>query len=242
MDPRQSRLAAALWSLPALLLLASSDAVAIHRDAYHEIRGRYEGLTLRLRADLMEMTGARPPNLVSLDGISHGRERAPVLFGKLERVYIQRVINEGGDRIGLTIYRTQQEADRFRASNVPQPSFANPNYGRTLGSFAQLSSTSVELELKTPKGDPDAQVREVETLLDRIFYLNSQPTREEAENFVREHSGLPVDRLRELTGLEAGRIREIQREVTAPPEAPAAPALPAPTPDPAPAPTQAPTP
>ncbi len=219
-----------------LALLGPTSAQGVQRDAYHEIRGRYEGMSLRLRVDLMQVTGARPPNVVSLDGIGHGRERARVLFGRLETVYIERVTNEGGSRIGLTVYRTQQEADRFRASNVPQPSFANPNYGRTLASFAQLGSTSVDLELKAPKNQPDAQMREVEALVGRIFYVDAQPTREEVEDFVRQHPGLPVDRLRELTGLEGARVREILREAAGPPPPPKAPAEPAPTPEASPAP------
>lgn len=230
MTPHRSPLAEALRALPLLALLAPSAATGMKRDAYQEIRGRYEGMTLRLRVDLMQMTGARPPNVVSLDGIGHGRERARVLFGRLEMVYIERVTNEGGARLGLTIYRTQQEADRFRASNVPQPSFANPNYGRTLAAFAQLGSTSVDLELRAPKSESEAQVREIETLLNRVFYLDSQPTREEAEDFVRQHAGLPVDRLRELTGLEAARIRDLMREAAAPAAPPAGPAAPAPGP------------
>ena len=114
-------LAAALRALTLLAFLAPSAAEGMKRDAYQEIRGRYEGMSLRLRVDLMQMTGARPPNVVSLDGIGHGRERARVLFGRLETVFIERVTNEGGARVGLTIYSSQQEADRFRASNVPQP-------------------------------------------------------------------------------------------------------------------------
>ncbi len=210
-------LAIVLVLLMVALLVASPPrrAEAVNHDTYRSVRGRYEGLTLRLRIDLDQVTGAHVPNVVSLDGIGHGRENAPVLFGRMERVFLQRVTNEGGTRLDLTIYRTQQEADRFRASAIPQPSYANPNYGRTLAAFAQLGSTNVTLELKAGKKDPEGQEREIETLLDRVFYLNAEPTREEMEQFVRQRRGLSIQRLRELTDLDAATLRAILDEAPA---------------------------
>ena len=195
-------------------------ARAIESHLYKDIRGRYEGLVLRLRIDLNQMTGARAPNVISLGGVGHGREGAPILFGRMERVYIERVTNEGGTRLELTIYRTQQEANRFRASAVPQPSIVNPNYGQTLASFAQLGSTSVLFELEAGKKDPGAQEREIEELLDRVFYVSSEPPREEMETFVRQHRGLPIQRLRELTDLDSATIRRLIEEAAPGPDRP----------------------
>src|SRR5260221_700340 len=105
-------------AVAALLLASTGPAPAVDRDVYKEIRGHYEGLTLRLRLDLMAARRALPPNTLSLDGLAHARENAPVLFGRLERVLLQRVTNTGKTRLELTVYRNREEADRLRASAI----------------------------------------------------------------------------------------------------------------------------
>jgi len=206
-----------------LFLLAAGEARGVQSAALKEIRGQYEGLDLRLRVDLARMTGAKAPNVVGLDGIGHGREGAPVLFGRMDRVYLERIVNDGANRVELTVYASREEANRLRASNIPQPSMSNPNLGQTLASFAQLSSTSVVLELKADKRDPDGQRREIETLLDRIFYLKSEPTVDELYDFVRQHPGLSIQRLRDLTGLDSATIRGLIEEKPAASPSPASP-------------------
>jgi hypothetical protein len=201
-----------------LLLGPAAPATPVSREAFKEIRARYEGLTLRLRIDLKAAISAAIPNVVSLDGVGYGRERAPVVFGRMEKVYLERIASEGSARLGLTVYRSREEADRLRASAIPQPTSANPNFGRTLAAFAQQGSTSIVLELKAAKKDPQAQREEIEALLDRVFYRD-EPGREEMERFVREHRGMPISRLRSLTGLDAGTIRRILDEAEAPPAA-----------------------
>src|SRR5882672_183524 len=171
-------------AVAALLLASTGPAPAVDRDVYKEIRGRYEGMTLRLRVDLMAARRALPPNIMSLDGMSHARENAPVLFGRLERVFLERVTNTGKTRLELTVYRTHEEADRLRASAIPQPMGGNPLAGPTLAGFAQQGSTSVILELRAGKNEPQAQLAEAETLLNRLFFLKSEPSREELEDFV----------------------------------------------------------
>jgi hypothetical protein len=194
-----------------LLLAPWLPAGAINREAYREIRARYEGMTMRLRIDLKAATSAAIPNVVSLEGIGYGRERAPVIFGRMERVYLERVTSEGSTRLGLTVYRSQEEAARLRASAIPQPMGANPNFGRTMAAFARQGSTSIVLELKAGKKDPQNQIQEIEVLLDRAFY-REEPGPEEMADFVRRNRGLPIPRLRELTGLEAEAIRRILAE------------------------------
>ena len=189
---------------------------AIKRDTCREIRDRYEGLALRLRIDLKAATGAAEPNLISLEGVDYPRARSPVLFGSLETVFLQRIISEGGARLGLTVYRSAEEANRLRASAIPGPSLANPAYGRTLAAFARQGSTTVMLELQAGKKDPQGQLDEIETLLDRVFYLKSEPSPEDMENFVRRHTGMPISRLRDLTGLPEERIRTLLKEAAAP--------------------------
>jgi len=171
---------------------------------------------LRLRVDLKAAGRATDPNVVSLDGVGYPSERSPVLFSALDTVYVQRITNEGGTRLGLTVYRNQEEADRLRASAIPMPSMSNPNYGRTLATFAQQGSTSVVLELKAGKKDAPAQLAEIETLLDRVFYLNSEPTRDELETFVRRHTGWSISRLRAATGLPEDDIRAILKDAAEP--------------------------
>jgi hypothetical protein len=171
---------------------------------------------LRLRVDLKAAGRATDPNVVSLDGVGYPSERSPILFSALDTVYVQRVTNEGGTRLGLTVYRDKEEADRLRASAIPMPSMSNPNYGRTLATFAQQGSTSVVLELKAGKKDAPAQLAEIETLLDRVFYLSSEPTREELERFVRRHTGWSISRLRAATGLPEEDIRAILKDAATP--------------------------
>jgi hypothetical protein len=198
--------------LALLILLSVGPAEAIHRDAFREARDRYEGLTFRLRLELRAAGHAVEPNVVSLEGVGGGRERSPVLFGRLEKVYVERVMSEGATRLGLTVYRSQEEAERLRATAIPQPGNPNPNFGRTMAAFAQQGSTTVVLDLKSGKKDPQGQLEEIETLLGRVFYLKGEPTREELEDFVRQNRGMPMSRLRSLTGLPAEAIRALLSE------------------------------
>ena len=188
---------------------------AIQRNTCREIRDRYEGLALRLRIDLKAASGAAEPNLISLEGVGSPSERSPVLFGSLETVFLQRIISEGGARLGLTVYRSEEEANRLRASAIPGPSLANPAYGRTLATFARQGSTTVMLELQAGRKDPQGQLDEIETLLDRVFYLKSEPSPEDMENFVRRHTGMPISRLRDLTGLPEEQIRTLLKDAAA---------------------------
>lgn len=197
-------------------LLPARSVEAIQRDTCREIRGRYEGLALRLRIDLKAAAGAAEPNIVSLEDVGQPGERSPVLFGSLETVYVQRITSEGSSRLGLTVYRSEEEARRLRASAIPGPSMANPAYDRTLAAFARQGSTTVLLELRAGKKDPQGQLDEIETLLDRVFYLKSEPAREDLENFVRRHTGIPISKLRALTGLPEDRIRSLLKEAAAP--------------------------
>lgn len=194
-----------------LLLAPAPPAEAISREAQREIRARYEGMTLRLRIDLRAATSAAIPNVVSLDGVGYGRERAPVIFGRMEKVYLERITSEGSTRLGLTVYRSLEEARQLRASAIPQPTGANPNFGRTMAAFARQGSTSIVLELRADRKDPQGQIQEIEALLDRAFY-REEPGPEEMADFVRRNRGLPISRLRTLTGLEAESIRRILAE------------------------------
>jgi len=206
---------AAAIGLPAI----PAPAGAIDRDLYKDLRGRYEGMTLKLRIDLKTAAQSAFPNRIGLDGVGYGRDTAPVLFGRLENVFIDRITSEGSARLGITVYRSEEEAIRTRAMAIPQPGMANPNLGRTMAAFAQQDSTSLVLDLKASKKDPQAQLAEIETLLHRVFYL-TDPTHDELVAFVRTHAGWPLSRLQTLTGLPVEQIRAIQQEVAAPPRAP----------------------
>ena len=212
----RARAALAGMVLAAGLFAPAGVARAIDREVFKDIRDRFEGMALRLRIDLKAATGAAEPNIARLEGIAQPGERSPVLFGSLETVYLQRITREGGSRLGLTVYRSEEEARRLRASAIPGPSLSNPAYDRTLAAFARQGSTTVILDLKAGKKDPQGQLDEIETLLDRVFYLKSEPGIEALEDFVRRHSGMPISRLRSLTGLPDERIRAILKE-TAPP-------------------------
>jgi len=197
----------------AFTLVLPPSAWAINRLACKEIRDRYEGMSFRLRVDLRAAGRANDPNIVSLEGVRYPSERSPILFNSLETVYLERMTSEGGTRLGLTVYRSKDEADRLRASAVPPPTMSNPNFGGTIAAFAQQGSTSVLLQLEAEKKDADGQREEIETLLDRVFYLSSEPTRDDLETFVRRHRGWPVSRLRTITGLPEEDVRALLQEM-----------------------------
>ena len=195
--------------LAAAVLTTVAPAGAVNRQLFREVRADYEGMTFRLRIDLRPATVASTPNVVNAEGVGYVRERSPVLFHRLQNVYIDRVTNDGKRRIGLTIYRSADQAKQYRALAIPPPAFANPNASGTLAAFAQTDSTAVLIELKAGKKEPDLQRREIETLLRRIFYIASEPTREDLEEAVLRHLGASMARMRDLTGLESDEIREI---------------------------------
>lgn len=200
----------------AAFALAALPATAIQRDTFKDVRGRLAGSTLRLRIDLRGGGHALAPNTVSLDGVRYASERAPVLFGRLQTVYVERVTDEGRTRLGLTVYRSAEEARSLRASDIPQPGNPNPLYGQGLALFAQTGSTSVALELKAGKKDRAGQLAEIETLLDRVFFMSGEPSHDELVDYVRRHRGTSIGRLRDITGLDAAEIREILREESGP--------------------------
>jgi hypothetical protein len=209
LPPHRPALVLALLAVAALSARGTS---AVEKDVYREIRGRYEGLVLPLRIDLRSAVTATPPNTVSLAGIGYARETAPVIFGRLEKVYVQRVINDGKTHLELTIYRSRDEADRLRASDIPQPMLNNPLAGRSLAGFARQDSTSVLLEVNAGRKEPARQMQEIETLLKKVFYIGSEPSVEELEEFVRAHHGMAPSRLHALTGLSVERIHALLEE------------------------------
>ena len=205
-------------------VLAAADGRSIERDLARSLRDRYEGRTLRLRVDLRSAANAAEPNRISLAGVGYGRETAPVLFHRLESVYLDRLTSEGGARISLTIYRSQEEALHMRAVSIPAPVVGNPAGVNTMGAYARGGSTSVFVELRAGKKDPDGQRRETDTLMDRLFYLSGEPARSDLEAFVLEHRAWSVTKLASITGLTPDEVRAIT--TAAPPEPPAAPVAP----------------
>jgi hypothetical protein len=198
----------------AAVLLSASPADAVKRDLFRNVRAEYEGMTFRLRIDLRPANVAGTPNVVSTAGVGYVRERSPVLFHRLQKVYIDRVTNEGKQSIGLTIYRSADQADQYRALAIPPPALANPHASSTLAAFAQTDSTEVVIELQAGKKEPGAQLEEIETLLRRIFYIASEPTREEYEEIILRNRGASIGQLRALTGLETDEIVEILEGVS----------------------------
>ncbi len=195
--------------LVAIVLTTIAPAGAVKRQLFRDVRAEYEGMTFQLRIDLRPATVASTPTVVKSEGVGYVRERSPVLFHRLQKVYIDRVTNDGKRHIGLTIYRSADQAKQYRALAIPPPALANPNASGTLAAFAQMDSTAVLIELRAGKKEPDLQRGEIETLLRRIFYIASEPTREDLEEAVLRHLGASMARMRDLTGLESDEIREI---------------------------------
>ena len=199
-----------------VFLLPFDPALAIKRSLFKEIRARYEGMTLRLRADLRPATVTTTPNVISDAGIGYVRERSPVLFRRLQKVYIGRLTNNGKQRLELTIYRSAGEADRYRALAIPPPALANPHASSTLAAFAQLDSTSVLIELQAGKKEPARQREEIDALISRLFYVEDEPTYEELVAVILQNRGATMRTLRALTGLEQKAIMRILEEAVPP--------------------------
>jgi len=194
------------------LLIATfvhGSARAVSRDVCRDIRDTYEGRSLRLRIDLRSASQAIEPNVMTMEGIGYGREESPVLFSRLDKVFLERVTSEGGSRLALTVYRSEEEMKRLRASAIPPPIMGIPGATQTLSNFAMTGSTTVMLELGAGKKDPDGQRRDIETLLSRLFYVDTEPTRAELEDFVLGHRLQPVGRLAAITGLTQDAVRSI---------------------------------
>lgn len=202
-----------LLSLPVAALLAvagSPPVLGVARDVVNEARSAYEGRTLRLRLDLKSAASAIEPNVLTLEGIGYGRPDAPVLFGRLETVYLERVASEGGDRLSLTVYRSREEMQQLRATAIPPPTIGGTPIGmQPMSGFARTGSTMVIFELLAKKKDPAAQRGEIDTLMQRLFYLDDAPERGELEEFVRQHRGWPIPRLASVTGLSPDEVRAL---------------------------------
>jgi hypothetical protein len=191
-------------------LAAVVPCLAVARAVLSELRPRYEQRTLRLRVDLRSSASAIEPNVMTMEGMGYAKKEAPVLFGRLETVYLERMASEGGTRVSLTVYRNEDEIKQLRATAVPPPAITGIPTNMSPGTaFARSGSTSVILELTAAKSDPAAQQREIETMLGKLFYLDGDPSREELEQFVREHHGWPLPRLAAVTGLPESDIRSI---------------------------------
>jgi hypothetical protein len=209
--------------------LATSDTRAVDHDLAKDLRDRYERRTLRLRVDLRSATSASEPNRISLEGMGYGRETAPVLFYRLEAVWVERVTSEGGTRLSLTIYRSQDEALRMRAVSIPSAAVGNPAGANTMSTYARGGSTSVFVELHAGRKDPEAQRRETDALMGQLFYLEGEPALSDLEAFVLEHRSWSVTKLSSITGLKPDDVRAL---TTAPSTEPTAtpPATSPPTP------------
>lgn len=198
----------------ALLLVLSSlaapPALAVAHSVISQLRPQYEGRTLRLRVDLRSSASAIEPNVMTMEGMGYAKKETPVLFGRLESVYLERLASEGGTRVSLTIYRSEDEIRQLRATAVPPPAITGIPTGMSPSpGFARSGSTSVILELSAPKSDPTAQQKQIEEMLGRVFYLDGDPPREDLEQFVRAHRGWPLPRLAAVTGLPEDDIRSL---------------------------------
>jgi hypothetical protein len=204
--------------LLACSLCAAPAALAVPRAVLSPLRPQYEGRTLRLRVDLRSSTSAIEPNVMTMEGMGYARRETPVLFGRLETVYLERMASEGGTRVSLTVYRNEDEIKQLRAIAAPPPAITGIPAGMSpTPGFARSGSTSVILELSAPKSDPAAQQKQIEEMLGRIFYLDGDPSREELEAFVKEHHGWPLPRLAAVTGLPEDDIRRLIQEHGSPP-------------------------
>jgi len=208
--PTVRRPAVRTLAVLALLAGAAGPAGAVPRDVVNEARGVYEGRTLRLRMDLRSASSGIEPNVLTLEGMGYARSEAPVLFGRLETVYVERLASEGGDRLSLTLYRSLEEMRQLRATAIPPPTMGGTPIGmQPMSGFARTGSTLVLFDLLAGKKDPAGQRGEIDILMKRLFYIDDAPDRPELEDFVKQHRGWPVQRLAATTGLSPEDIRTL---------------------------------
>ena len=207
--PRTPAVVAAVVLGIAAALAPARRTAAVARDVVKDFRDAYEGHTLQLRYDLDSAMHSLEPNVLSLGGMGHGRENGQVIFYALETVYVDRLMSEGGSRLTLTIFRSGETARRLKSQAVPPPVTGIPTGSQSIATYSSSDSTSVALELQAAKKDPEAQRREIETLLGRLFYVDARPTQDDRTRFVAAHRDWPVSRLAKLTGLDPGTIKEI---------------------------------
>jgi hypothetical protein len=217
-DAASARAAVVLGLIAGVALAVVPPARAVSRDVAKDVRSVYEGRSLRLRLDLRSAAHAVEPNVLTASGIGYGRERSTVLFHRFETVFLERITSEGGARLSLTIYRDADASRNLRITAVPPPVLGSPTGMQPMSTFARSDSTTVILELASSKKNPDAQRREITALMERLFYIDSEPTRAEIEAFVLENRDWPVARLSALTGLSQDEVRALVTGTPRPPE------------------------
>lgn len=206
------RSAACAFLLIALSLSFPATALAVKRSLVKELQSGYAGRTYPLRLDLRGTDYFAALNVVNDQGVHYrGREQV-ILFYRMETVYLDRVSNEGGQEVRLTLYRNRNDALQIRGSVPAAPMPAGPGRESTLGSFARDLSTAVILELRAGKDDPVAQGAELAALMANLFYLKDLPTYDQKEEFILSHPDLPLARLASITGLAQDLVQGILKK------------------------------
>lgn len=186
-----------------------TEAGAVKREVIKTYQDEFAEHSYRLRVDLQGINYLSVPNVVTDRGFNYQGRQFPVMFRELQMVYLARFSNAGGNEVALTIYRTKEDAEQVRGA-VPSTPFG-PAAGTeiALGAFARDLSTTVTLVLRSEKKDLAAQKDEILRLLNKLFYIKTEPTAEEKEAFIRSHADLPLPKLSSLTGLPEEMIRAI---------------------------------
>gem|GEM_PF-2402850 len=200
------RLAATLF---VALVFCPSEAGAVKREVIKTYQEEFAEHSYRLRVDLQGTNYLSVPNVVTDKGFSYQGRQFAVMFRELQTVYLARFSNAGGNEVALTIYRTKEDAEQVRGA-VPSTPFG-PAAGTeiALGAFARDLSTTVTLVLQSEKKDLAAQKDEILRLLNKIFYIKTEPTAAEKEAFIRSHADLPLPKLANLTGMPEEMVRAI---------------------------------
>ena len=186
-----------------------TEAGAVKREVIKTYQDEFAEHSYRLRVDLQGTNYLSVPNVVTDRGFNYQGRQFPVMFREMQTVYLARFSNAGGNEVALTIYRTKEDAEQVRGA-VPSTPFG-PAAGTeiALGAFARDLSTTVTLVLQSEKKDLAAQKDEILRLLNKLFYIKTEPTAEEKEAFIRSHAELPIPKLSNLTGLPEEMVRAI---------------------------------
>lgn len=213
MKPALSR----AFSLPfwILFLLAAAlpcPALAVKREVIRGAQEDFGGRSYRLKVDLQGTNYLSVPNVMTAKGFKYQGRQFPVLFHKMQMVYLDRVSNDSSKTVALTVYRTKDDAGQIRGSLPSAP--MNPATAgaaeTALGAFARAFSTTVILELTAEKKDLPGQRQQILELLRQVFYVKEEPSFEEKEAFIRENPDLSIPRLVEMTGLPEEMVRRIR--------------------------------
>ena len=179
------------------------------RSAKKAFELKYQGKKFRLRIPLRPSEPYVGAQYVDYEGAHFPNYKQPVMYEAIERVTIDSV-GRSGDGFYIVVAREAGTSDRVVSDQVwegfikerqPAGDAINRAFRESLAIVGLRTGTAAKLL------SDEEEVAAAEELLKKVFYIDSEPTREELLEFVRGHREYPVEALMEITGLSLEDIR-----------------------------------